>query len=212
VLNVKIMKVIQTSISIFLVFASVVMRPTVSSAEWVAMNDPAPKVIQKADLPVGGITVPQPKDKQVVYYVVSKWKLWEDTANAKKSSGLYGSTDGGQTWILLTNFFEFKSLFIHPASGELFAVIEDNVIAPNEKGFLTVHLWDKAIRSIDGKQWKDIMGKQQRASGLSRIFVDPEHPNRVRLRGHAFRPYELVAVDDNYSEWKRVMIPTGPVF
>lgn len=101
--------------------------------------------------------------------------------------------------------------FINPNSGELFALIEDNIIAPGENGFLTVHYFDKAISSTDGKRWKDIMGKQQRTSGLMGIFVDPEHPNRVRLRGHAFRPYVLVPVDDNYSDWKRVVI-MGSVF
>lgn len=206
------MKIIQTSITLFLVLASFVLNSTIASAEWVAIEDPAPRVFQKNELPVGGVMVPHPKDKQAIYYILGTWKLRENTSNAKKSSGLYGSTDGGQTWKLLVGYFEFKSLFINPNSGELFALIEDNIIAPNENGFLTVRWSDKAIRSTDGKHWKDIMGKQQRASGLSRIFVDPEYPNRVRLRGHAFRPYELVAVDDNYSDWKRVIIPTGSVF
>lgn len=205
-------EMLQTSIAVSLVLASVVMNCTLSSAQWVVSTDPNPKVYQKADLPVGGITVPQPKDKQVVYYFVGKLKLQQDTANSNKASGLYGSTDGGQTWKLLTSYFEFKSLFIHPTSGELFAIIEDNIIATNEKGFLTVQRWDKAIRSTNGYEWKDIMGKQQRASELSRIFIDPEHPQRVRLTGWSFRPYELIAVDDDYSGWKQVTIYQGAMF
>ena len=205
------MKKKQSFVVTLLMLASM-FYPSVSFAEKVERDDVRIRIFQKNDLPIGGSFVLHPKFKQVAYYYLTTIRLRQDKNNANKLSGLYISTDAGLNWKFMTNHFEFKSLFIHPDSGELFAIIQDNIIAPGEDGFLATHLLDKAVMSKDGVKWKDIMGKQQRASMLSKIFVDPEHPNRVRLIGHAFRPYTLVAIDDNYSDWKRVNFTGGSIF
>ena len=61
--------------------------------------------------------------------------MWNDKSNAQKHSGLYFSKDGTKTWNLISYSFEFKKLFIHPETGQLFAAIEDSWLT-EEKGYL----------------------------------------------------------------------------
>jgi len=198
--------------------APVTAHSPLASAEPMAGNNPKPTLYKKTDFPVGVEFHQDPKDKQVIYCLITRERLKADTSNAQTKAqmppGLYGSTDAGATWALLTEAFQFKQVFIHPNTGELFAIIEDNTIAPRADGFLAVQHFDKAVVSTDGKQWKDIMGQQQRVAGLSHIFIDPDHPNRVRLIGSSIGSggrYYLIAADDSYSAWKRVS-PRGTLF
>src|ERR1051326_8572665 len=76
---------------------------------------------KKADLPGPGEVVANPKNKDVVYYITNRLRMWGDKTNVGKHPGLYVSKDGGKTWRLLDHRFEFMKLFVHPDTGHLFA-------------------------------------------------------------------------------------------
>ena len=160
------------------------------------------KVYRSSDLPTGGEFVQHPANKSVIFYFTNRQLMWSDKANAQKHSGLYRSTNGGETWTLLCYFFEFKKLFIHPDTDKLYAIIRDEWLAPTDEGFLVPHIADKAIMSSDGKHWRDIMGKQKHVADLLGIFADPDNPGRVCLQANVIRSCVLQAIDDNYTEWK----------
>ena len=185
-----------------------------ASAGRVAEVANAPAMYQKAELPVGGKLVQHPKDKQQVFYFIEKRQLYKDKDNWQKKPGLYHSTDAGNTWQLLCSWFDFQDLFIHPATGQLFAFVDDTYLAPLEDGSLAPHPGSKAISSLDGRKWKDIMGKKQRVSGFLGLSIrlDPNHPNRIRLLLHGFRRFYLESVDDNYTDWKILDVLDGPQF
>lgn len=160
------------------------------------------KVHQRAELPSGGEFVSHPKKDTVVFYYTNRHLMWADKSNTQKHSGLYISRDGGGTWRLLCYFFEFKKVFIHPETERLYAIIEYKWLDTDERGFLVPHIADKALESSDGKNWKDIMGKQKYVATLYDIFVDPDNPQRVCLKASVIRPVIMQSVDDIYTEWE----------
>jgi hypothetical protein len=223
------MKITRRFISTVMPIATLLaaMIQNASAVEQAGKTEAAPTTqgFTKVQLPAGGVFVPQPKDKQVIYYLYDyetpRRLGLEDIAKTKPFSGLYRTTDGGQAWKLLVSYFKFKTLFIHPDSGELFALLSNKVIVPGEDGFLTVRYFNKVARSTDGMHWKDITGKLEQVTrhyadpekkrrysvaminAVTSISIDPEHPHRIRLAGWNFRSFVLTAVDDNYSDWER---------
>ena len=191
----------------FLTLSSGIFVPHEAQAQVTTQSPAAPSIWKTLELPAGGTFVQDPKYKHISYYFINAGLSQQDYAKC----GLYHSVDMGQTWRKIQSFFSFQALFVHPDSGELFALIQDKVIVPDNQGFLTIATMSKAITSVDGTHWKDIMGLQ-RGVQLDGISVDPDHPNRVRLSGWAFNGFYLVATDDSYSDWKRVWIPNGPTF
>jgi hypothetical protein len=159
-------------------------------------------VHNRADLPTGGEFVNHPKNEQIVFYYTNRQLMWLDKSNAQKHSGLYKSSDSGVTWKLLCSFFEFKKIFIHPETEKLYAIIQYESLDNNKIGFLVPHIADKALESDDGKNWKDIMGKQKYVATLTDIFVDPDNSQRVCLRANVMRAEILQASDDNYTGWE----------
>jgi hypothetical protein len=160
------------------------------------------KVHGRADLPTGGEFVSHPRKELVEFYHANRMQMWSDRSNAQKHSGLYISSDGGETWKLLCHFFEFNKLFIHPETEKLYAIIRYEWLDPNEKGYLVPHIADKALESSDGKNWKDIMGKQKYVATIYDIFVDPDNSKRVCLRVNVMRAEILQSSDDNYTGWE----------
>ncbi len=186
--------------------SSSALLPHPAQAQFAPQERATTPIYKKSELPTGGTFVQHPKYEHISYYFVNAGIVQDNV-----DYGLYESIDTGQTWRKIQSSFGFQSLFIHPDSGELFALIQDKVIIPDQKGFLAIATMSKAITSNDGTHWRDIMGLQ-RAVQLQGISIDPDHPNRVRLFGWAINDFYLVAVDDAYSDWKRVWIPTGPTF
>lgn len=196
-------------------FDEFVEKPIVASVSG-NQDETATKIIQKSDLPGGGKLVQHPIEKQTVYYFTPPKIHLVGSTNIKQETALYRSIDSGQTWSLPLDYFDFRDFFIHPQSGELFALICEKALSTNNEGFFVPkNLGYKVIRSADGQKWKDVTGKQQRFTGPRiphEIQVDPLHPDRVRLYGRGFRGYNFLAVDDNYSDWNVVDIPSGPTF
>lgn len=167
---------------------------------------------KKADLPGPGEVVANPKNKDVVYYITNRLRMWGDKANVGKHPGLYVSKDGGKTWRLLDRRFEFMKLFVHPDTGHLFAIIGYHWLATApEDGTLQSYSANKIITSTDGRHWKDITGGRGHIADLNAIFKDPDNPGRVCLCGCLLRPYVLQAKDEQYSDWNwlRVDRPEG---
>ena len=157
---------------------------------------------KKADLPGPGDMIGSPKDKDVVYYITNRLRMWGDKANTGKHAGLYISKDGGQTWRLLCHQFEFENLFVHPDTERLFAIICYEWLETDVKdGYLQRGSSNKVIASTDGRHWKDITGGQGYISGLISIFKDPDNPGRVCLCGCGIREYVFQAKDEKYTDW-----------
>jgi hypothetical protein len=175
--------------------------------------EPAPKemsiydrVHPKAALPRPGTEVASPKDKGVVYYVTNTQRMWGEPTNAGKHPGLYRSEDGGKNWKLVNTSFEFKTLFVHPQTGQLFAAVEDARLETEGKtGEITQSYSNKAITSADyGKRWKDITPPPGHIANIDGFFADPDHTGRACIlatiiRGIIFRPK-----DDRYSEYEQL--------
>ncbi|RYX84649.1 hypothetical protein EON83_08385 [bacterium] len=139
------------------------------------------QVVKKKKLPTGGITVPDPVHKQTLFYYVNTNRK-EPMTTPNNNASLYGSNDDGKTWHWLSGGFEFLRFFIHPASGELFAVGEYRTNGIRKDGFPILSRYRTALRSSDGKSWQDLLLNNPHPSLTSEISVDPDHPNRIRLK------------------------------
>ncbi|HEX4612407.1 MAG TPA: TIGR03067 domain-containing protein, partial [Urbifossiella sp.] len=160
------------------------------------------RVHSKADLPGPGTEVPSPKDRTLVYYHTNTQRMWGGPGNAGKHPGLYASRDGGKTWKLLNSSFEFERLFVHPATGHLFAVIDHTWLATEAKDGPIQRLHaEKAVTSSDGGTWKDITPSPGYVADILDIFADPDHPGRVCLYANIIRDYILRPKDDRYTDW-----------
>jgi uncharacterized protein (TIGR03067 family) len=180
--------------------------------------NPAPKeemsiydrVHPRAALPGPGTEVPSPKDKGVAYYVTNTQRMWGEPANAGKHPGLYRSEDGGKTWKLVNTSFEFKTVFAHPLTGNLFAVVEHSWLGNDEKsGEITRFHADKAVMSADGgKRWKDITPPPGYIADITSFFADPDHPGRAGFVANVIRDVIYRPKDDRYSEYDRIRAAT----
>jgi hypothetical protein len=127
--------------------------------------------------------------------------MWKGKNNAQKFPGLYVSEDKGNTWKLLCYFFQFKTLFVHPETGVLYAGVDYEWLEENKNGFLWPHCSNKILMSKDGKYWKDITGGNGRTGDIVSFIVDPDNPKLVCVQVCGIRLYTLQSEDDKYSEW-----------
>ena len=157
-------------------------------------------VYGREDLMEGGQLVVDPLDDSIRYYVSSDWAAWKPE-NRGKPIGLLVSFDRGETWRVLSRAFEFLSLFVHPEDGRLYAIIQYEWQQDDDEGFLRRHHANKVVVSEDGKRWRDITRGPGYVATLSEVFQDPDHPDRVCVRGNILRSYVMQYTDDQYSDW-----------
>lgn len=182
------------------------VAPTTSPATTRAATDILPsaayqEVYTTADLMEGGKMVADPTREGLRYYVAQEWLRWQAPDNYRRPPGLFLSKDGGKTWRTLSRQFEFEDLFVHPSSGELFAIIESQSLKTDEDGFLQHCFANKIVRSADGHHWKDITRGPGYVADLVSIFQDPDHPSRICLGASVIRYCVLQYTDDAYSDW-----------
>ena len=158
-------------------------------------------IVEKADLPAGGHFVKQPKDKYLGYYYTNDNLLRRAHGDQESVTGLFRTDDGGKTWFLCCRDFQFLEVFVHPDTGELFAIISSAWLDTDPRdGFLKRYYTNKGISSKDGYHWRDITGKE-RFSPYA-IVKDPDHAGRVCFRAYQRRACVAQSLDDKYTEWK----------
>lgn len=157
-------------------------------------------VFDSGKLMAGGQLVADPLDDRVHYYVSPDWASWK-RENFGKPTGLLVSFDQGKTWRVLSRAFVFKSIFVHPIDGRLYAVISYEWQKTGDDGFLRRQYADKVVVSEDGHRWKDITRGPGYVATLLEIFQDPDHPKRVCVRGNIIRAIVFQYTDDEYSDW-----------
>ena len=159
------------------------------------------RIHKKGELPTGGEFVEHPKKPKVQYYFTNRMRMWKDKGNAQKHSGLYITEDGGDTWKLRCDVFEFQTLFIHPESEKLYSIIDYTWLEENKEGFLESCFANKALISEDGRRWKDITGGNGYIATITGIMADPDNPGRVCLKASLMRACILQSEDAEYSKW-----------
>jgi hypothetical protein len=125
--------------------------------------------------------------------------------NAARYDGLYRSTDGGKGWTAVCWYFHFNEVFIHPTTGQLYAVIQETSLGNDTNGYLVLHYTDRVVSSSDdGRHWRDIMKGLPAGPGtrFGTFFVDSDHPDRVCVAGSNIRRVILQSTDDEYSDWR----------
>lgn len=165
------------------------------------------QVFAESELMTGGKRIIDPLRRGVTYYLAPASLLWQgqkNPINYGKQSGLFLSKDGGKTWQVLSRKFEYKHLFVHPLTGEFFAIIDYQWLETQKDGYLAHCSADKIVRSTDGKNWVDITHGPGYVADLVSIFQDPDHPNRICVGACLVRYIVYQYTDDNYSDWKGI--------
>lgn len=184
----------------FIAFGSVACLAVAAFAQTRPARDFAsspdnPAVLPNADV-ADGQTVIDPFEAGLRFRVAGPWRP-EDRG---KLAGLFFSRDGGETWHVLSQRFDFVRLFVHPLTGRLFAIVDYRWLETGPDGFLGAHSAYKILVSDDGQRWKDITRGPGYAL-LATIEQDPEFPNRVKLTANGIRPYILRYDDDAFTSW-----------
>jgi hypothetical protein len=179
--------------------ASGMMRPGSASV----LNHAPDSVLAQTDLPKPGVFPPVPAGSKLLYYLAYPGSVCDDAADAGKLSGLYLSSDGGQTWRNVRADLRMYEVFVHPDTGWLYALI---TIERFQTDFETDHLLigqrSKILRSANGRDWIDISGADESFTEAFGIFADPDHPGRVCFRNAVMRPYVLQSMDGAYAKWR----------
>jgi hypothetical protein len=176
-------------------------QPT--TARTVLPNPAYPQVIARDRLITGGQFVADPAVERLRYYVAPQ-ALRFVPGNADRLDGLFVSADGGETWRVLSKQFDFRFLYVHPATGRFYAIIGYEWQQTGEDGFLQRFFADKVVTSADGRQWRDITRGPGHVADLVSIFRDPDHPARVCVGANVLRYVVLQYTDDDYTDWKWV--------
>jgi len=138
-----------------------------------------------AEMPTGGRFGVVPEGSaQILYYTV-RWNKLTDG----QRPGIYGSTDAGLTWQLLSEGDDYGPVALLE-NGALFAVT--NAMQLNRHAIVEVS------RDM-GKTWRDISGKS--FGEIYRLFPDPDHPGLICVEANSIRGYILQADDESY-DWK----------
>jgi hypothetical protein len=165
-------------------------------------------------LPKPGKTVPHPGEPHVRYYFATGWHKMQDGVRAKDRA-LYRSRDSGSSWTPLCCHLGFVSLFIHPDTQVLFAVVGENgALRTDAKGILARGVLQKIVMSKDGRTWTDITrGNGNLGHAVVSMAVDSKAPKRIALHlmYTGFDPSGATIrwLDDTYAEWDRTEIPPG---
>lgn len=161
----------------------------VTSSAGIFWSNMAEKKWQKrtlpAEMPTGGRFGVVPKGSAQILYYVGRWNKLADG----QRRGIYGSTDAGLTWQLLSEGEEYGPVAMLE-NGALFAVTNAEQI--------NHHPWIEVSRDM-GKTWRDISGKI--FGQVHGLFPDPDHPGLICVETNSIRGYVLQANDESY-DWK----------
>ncbi len=171
------------------------------AAREIAPSTVCTNVLLRSEVPVGGQTVEYPLDKDLLYYVAHPGLL-APGGTTEKMDGLLLSHDRGTTWRVLSRQFNFRTLFVHPLDGRLYAIIDYEWQETGKDGYLQHCFANKIVVSEDGHRWKDITRGPGYVATLLDVFQDPEHPNRVCVSASVIRLSVLQYTDDAYSNWE----------
>jgi len=148
-----------------------------------------------ARMPLRGVFGPSPAPADLLFFYTPRSDSHgQAIPAADQSYGLWKSNDGGGTWELATDVFDFRDVFWHP-DGKLYAV----TAAPADAKRLAI------LRSADrGKSWEDITHGLDAPVNFTypRLSQNPDRPHLVCLRYQgAIRGVLAYAEDDKYV-WK----------
>ena len=144
---------------------------------------------------VGAITV-APSDPNVIYVGTGESQLREDLTYG---TGVYRSTDGGQTWksLGLAETHQVTTIRVHPTNPDIaYVAAIGHAFGPNpERG---------VFRTIDGgKTWKKILFIND-STGATDISLDPTNPRIVFAAMWKFQrsPWGMEAGGGRSGLWK----------
>lgn len=121
--------------------------------------------------------------RQILYYSIGGYR------EAGHRPGLYGSTDAGRTWQLLSENDDYGPVAMLE-NGALFAVTNAGQVS--RKAVIEVsHDMGVSWRNITGNSFGQIYG----------LFPDPDHAGLICIEANSVRNYILQSDDDRYV-WK----------
>jgi len=146
---------------------------------------------------VGAITV-APSDPNVIYVGTGESQLREDLTYG---TGIYRSTDAGQTWqhLGLTDTHQITTIRVHPTNPDIaYVAAIGHAFGPNtERGI---------FRTMDGgKSWKKILFIND-STGGNDISIDPTNPRIIFASMWKFQrsPWGMDAGGGKSGLWKSV--------
>ncbi len=144
---------------------------------------------------VGAITV-APSDPNVLYVGTGESQLREDLTYG---TGVYRSTDGGETWqhLGLTETHQVTAIRVHPSNPDVaYVAAIGHAFGPNpERG---------VFRTMDGgKSWKKILFVDD-STGANDISIDPTNPRIIFASMWKFQrsPWGMDAGGGKSGLWK----------
>lgn len=113
------------------------------------------------------------------------------------------SRNSGGSWDVLCDRLGFVSLFIHPDTGVLYAVVgENDGLRVDQEGNVMRGVIQKIVMSTDGANWKDITPNRGNLDGVASIVKDANNRGRICLSLMTGRGSTIVIrwLDDAYLQ------------
>ncbi len=180
--NARLSSVLVRDEEVFAASADGLFRAALRDRQWSRL--PMPE-----GMPAGGAFADTPNSSRHLLYFAPTFP--RDEPNPRR--GLYGSSDGGMTWRLVSGDHDFQHVFLH-RDGALYAI----VLCREKEEDRTILRWRilRAPALAAPPQWADITGEIGAGVMLDGIFEDPDHARLVCLHGECGRGYVIHAEDN----------------